>query len=34
MIDNLYDMEHLWNSGGKAWKYEYNIVEIGNQTET
>lgn len=23
MIEENYDMEHLWNSGGKAWKYEY-----------
>ena len=22
-IDEQYDMEHLWNSGGKAWTYEY-----------
>lgn len=22
-IEELYDMERLWNSGGKAWKYEY-----------
>ena len=23
LIDENYDMERLWNSGGKAWKYEY-----------
>lgn len=23
MIDQKYDMEHLWNNGGKAWVYEY-----------
>ena len=22
-IDEKYDMECLWNTGGKAWKYEY-----------
>lgn len=22
-IDEQYDMERLWNSGGKAWTYEY-----------
>lgn len=22
-IEERYDMEHLWNSGGKVWKYEY-----------
>ncbi len=29
MIDSLYDMEHLWNSGGKAWKYEYKYRRGG-----
>lgn len=29
MIDNLYDMEHFWNSGGKAWKYEYKYRRGG-----
>ena len=29
MIDNLYDMEHLWNNGGKAWKYEYKYRRGG-----
>lgn len=23
LIDENYDMEHFWNKGGKAWKYEY-----------
>lgn len=23
-IDEQYDMDCLWNKGGKAWKYEYN----------
>lgn len=22
MIEKSYDMEHIWNSGGKMWKYE------------
>ena len=22
-IEEAYDMECLWNQGGKAWKYEY-----------
>jgi len=29
MIDSIYDMEHLWNSGGKAWKYEYKYRRGG-----
>ena len=29
MIDSNYDMEHLWNSGGKAWKYEYKYRRGG-----
>lgn len=29
MIENYYDMEHLWNSGGKAWKYEYKYRRGG-----
>lgn len=28
-IDAKYDMEHLWNSGGKAWKYEYKFRKGG-----
>lgn len=28
-IDELYTMEHLWNSGGKAWKYEYKYRRGG-----
>ena len=23
-IDEKYDMEQLWNTGGKKWTYEYN----------
>ena len=23
LIDEKYDMDRLWNQGGKAWKYEY-----------
>ena len=23
LIEEHYEMDHLWNSGGKAWKYEY-----------
>ena len=23
LIDEKYDMEHLWGDGGKAWAYEY-----------
>ncbi|OPD23733.1 hypothetical protein AL710_06135 [Clostridium botulinum] len=23
MIEEKYDMEHLWNNGGKVWEYEY-----------
>ena len=23
LIDEKYDMDRLWNHGGKAWKYEY-----------
>ncbi len=29
MIDDLYEMERLWNSGGKAWKYEYKYRRGG-----
>lgn len=29
MIGKLYDMERLWNSGGKAWKYEYKYRRGG-----
>lgn len=28
-IDANYDMEHLWNSGGAAWKYEYKYRRGG-----
>ena len=23
LIDDKYDMDCVWNKGGKAWKYEY-----------
>ncbi len=29
MIDEKYDMEHLWNNGGKAWTYEYKYRRGG-----
>lgn len=29
LIDEHYDMERLWNSGGKAWKYEYKYRRGG-----
>ena len=29
MIEEKYDMEHLWNNGGKAWKYEYKYLRGG-----
>ena len=29
LIDQKYDMECLWNSGGKAWKYEYKYRRGG-----
>ena len=28
-IEKLYDMERLWNSGGKAWQYEYKYRRGG-----
>lgn len=28
-IDERYEMERLWNSGGKAWKYEYKYRRGG-----
>ena len=28
-IDNLYDMDHLWNSWGKEWDYEYKYRRGG-----
>ena len=28
-IDEKYDMECLWNTGGKAWKYEYKYRRGG-----
>ena len=29
LIDEKYDMAHLWNKGGKAWKYEYKYRRGG-----
>ncbi len=29
LIDEKYDAEHLWNSGGKAWTYEYKYSRGG-----
>ena len=29
LIDDKYDMECLWNHGGKAWKYEYKYRRGG-----
>ena len=29
MIDQKYDMEHLWNDGCKAWQYEYKYRRGG-----
>lgn len=29
LIDEKYDMEHLWNAGGKAWTYEYKYRRGG-----
>lgn len=29
MIDEKYDMDRLWNSGGKAWRYEYKYRRGG-----
>jgi hypothetical protein len=29
MIEKKYDMERLWNSGGKAWTYEYKYRRGG-----
>ncbi len=28
-IDDTYDMEHLWNTGGKKWTYEYKYRRGG-----
>ena len=28
-IDKKYEMEHLWNKGGKAWTYEYKYRRGG-----
>lgn len=28
-IDEKYDMDHIWNSGGKAWTYEYKYRRGG-----
>lgn len=29
VIDSLYEMETLWNAGGKAWAYEYKYRRGG-----
>ncbi|MDE6001364.1 MAG: DUF3788 domain-containing protein [Clostridia bacterium] len=29
LIDDKYDMDCLWNKGGKAWKYEYKYRKGG-----
>lgn len=29
LIEQKYDMEQLWNSGGKKWKYEYKYRKGG-----
>lgn len=29
LIDEHYDMDHLWNKGGKAWTYEYKYRRGG-----
>lgn len=29
MIEEKYDMERLWNTGGKAWTYEYKYRRAG-----
>lgn len=29
LIDEKYDMEHLWGDGGKAWAYEYKYRRGG-----
>ena len=29
IIDEKYEMEHLWNNGGKAWTYEYKYRRGG-----
>lgn len=28
-VEEIYDMEHLWNSGGKKWIYEYKYRRGG-----
>lgn len=28
-IENRYEMERIWNNGGKAWKYEYKYRRGG-----
>ena len=29
LIDEQYEMDRLWNNGGKAWKYEYKYRRGG-----
>lgn len=31
LIETKYDTERLWNSGGKAWKYEYKYCRGGKR---
>ena len=28
-ITKLYDMEQIWNNGGKKWTYEYTLQATG-----
>ena len=28
LIDKYYDTEHQWNSGGKAWKWDYKYRRL------
>ena len=32
LIDEKYDMERLWNNGGKAWTYEYKYRRGGKNS--
>lgn len=29
LIERRYEMDHIWNSGGKAWQYEYKYRRGG-----
>ena len=33
-IDEKYDMERLWNTGGKNWTYEYKYRRGGKRSES